>query len=99
MKRSYNVRNVADGETLTLRVTVIGSRQLTGPLRYADFLDRERGKLRRVLHPCLRDLDYFLSDHLGYRVISINKTNGAQSLLVRSRQAADVFRPHRYVLQ
>jgi hypothetical protein len=51
-------------------------------LRRANFLDRERGNLRRVSDAGLCDLDYLLGDHLGYGVVAILQANGEQCSLV-----------------
>jgi hypothetical protein len=48
----------------------------------ADFFDRYRWKLRRVMDTSLGNLDYLPSDHFGNGVVAIHKANDSQRLLV-----------------
>jgi hypothetical protein len=44
-------------------------------------------------------LDDFPGEKFGQRIAPVNNADGAQSLLIGGRQAADLFRSHRHILQ
>jgi hypothetical protein len=61
--------------------------------------DRQSRNISSITHARLPDLDYLLGYHFGYRVTAVDKADGPQCLLVGRRQAADLLRFHRHVLQ
>ena len=54
---------------------------------------------RGVFDPGLRDLDYLLRDQFREGIVAVLDAEGAQRLLISSRQAPDLIRPHGKLLQ
>ena len=63
-------------------------------LRFADakLLDGELGNLCRIVNSRRADLDYFLRDDFGDRVVAINQAKRVQGLSVGRVQTLDFFR-------
>ena len=65
----------------------------------ADFLDRLSRDVGRLSDASLGDFDDFPGEKFSQRIAPVNDADGAQCLLIGGRQAADLFRSHRHILQ